>query len=91
VNLLLSVLAMSRVDPPSGAISPVSWTIIVALGTALMAVSGFATKWLSKLYEDLKACNAAKHNEAEEILAMLRVARSQMERHRDRDRGGKVV
>jgi hypothetical protein len=84
VNLLLGALAAMEVDPPSGAFSPAAWTVIVALGTALMTISGFGAKWLSKMYEDLKACNAAKHEEAEEILAMLRVARSQMERHRDR-------
>lgn len=86
MNLLWSMLSAAEVDPPSGGISPLAWVIILALCSVVVAICTVALRWVSKLYDDLKACNAAKAAESEEILAMLRVARVQMERSRP---GGK--
>lgn len=82
MNLLLSILSMADVEPPSGGISALAWVIILALCSTLVAVCTISLRWVTKLYEDLKSCNAAKAAEDEEILAMLRVARIQMERSR---------
>ena len=86
MNLLLAILAVSDVEPPTGGISALAWVIILALVGAMSTICGVALGWVNKLYDDLKACNAAKAAEAEEILAMLRVARVQMERSKS---GGK--
>lgn len=87
MNLLWStVLSAIDVEPPSGGLSALAWVIILALCGVVTAICTVALRWISKLYEDLKTCNAAKAAESEEILAMLRVARVQMERSRP---GGK--
>jgi hypothetical protein len=83
MNLLLSLIA--AVDPPSGGISPLAWTIIVALAGTLTTVTGILWKDRSKVYDDLKACTAKRLESEEEMLALLKVLRSQMER----SKGGK--
>lgn len=82
MNLLLAALSATNVDPPAGTFSQASWAIIVVLGATLMAVSGFAVKWLTKMYDDLKACNAARAAQEEDILGLLKVLRLQMEQSR---------
>lgn len=80
MELLLSFVGMaSRVDPPSGGVSPLAWVIIGALVTALLAVIGFAKYWIDKLYADLKECNEKRANSEEEVLGLLKVLRLQME------------
>lgn len=87
MELLLSCCAVvvAAVDPPSGGVSPLAWVIIGALATALVAVCLFAKGWVDRLYGDLKACQAARADQEEEVLGMLKVLRLQMER----SRGGK--
>lgn len=74
------VMISDVVDVPAGGVSPLAWVIISALAAALGAVCTVSLKWITRLYNDLKRCNAEKAAEPEEILALLRVARIQMER-----------
>lgn len=86
--MLLSVLllfAVQKNDPPAGGISPLAWVIILALVAALGIVSLFFSKWNSRLYDDLKECNASKAGLLEEVLGLLKVVRIQMEK----SKGGK--
>jgi hypothetical protein len=86
MGLFLSLIgSVPAVDPPSGGISPLAWTIIVALSVTLTTVAGALWRDRSKVYDDLKACNAGRAESEEEILALLKVLRSQL----DRSKGGK--
>ncbi|MGH7260556.1 MAG: hypothetical protein ACREI9_07715 [Nitrospiraceae bacterium] len=62
--------------PPSGGISPLAWTIITTLVTALVAVSKFA----HKMYGDLKESRAALARAEEDHVATLKVFRNQIEK-----------
>jgi hypothetical protein len=84
--LLLSLVGWAgRVDPPTGGVSPLAWVIVTALAAALVGVSVVALRWVGRLYDDLKACNAARAASEEDVLGMLKVLRMQMER----SKGGK--
>lgn len=65
-----------RVDPPSGGVSPLAWTIIVALVTAL----GIVSRALAVVYKDLKTANEKLNARDEEALGLFKVMRGQMER-----------
>ena len=79
----LSVLLAA--DPPSGGVSPLSWAIIGALVTALVAISLFSKYWTDRIYSDLKECNAKRAASEEDVLGVLKVLRLQMEQ----SKGGK--
>lgn len=76
--VLCLVLSLSE-DPPSGGVSPLAWAIIVALATAFAAAVPALWYDRRRMYDDLKACNAAKAEQDEEILGLLKVLRVQME------------
>jgi uncharacterized protein YdgA (DUF945 family) len=80
------ILDISAVEPPSGAISPLAWAIIVALSfvcaTAIPALWYRGNKIQDKMYEDLKKCNEKRLQSEEDQLGLLKVLRLQMEASR---------
>lgn len=78
--------ALAQTAPPAGGLSPLAWTIIVALCTAGATVVGALWKDRQQTYNDLKACNAKYAEQEEEILGLLKVLRVQMEQ----SKGGKA-
>lgn len=68
-----------RVDPPSGGISPLAWTIIVVLASALGATVPALWKQNRQMYRDLKECNERSNQKEDEVLGLLKVVRVQME------------
>jgi hypothetical protein len=86
VNFFLSLLSTGEVDPPSGGVSPLAWVIVLALVGALGAVCTVALKWVGRMYKDLKDCNAAKAEQEEDTLGLLKVLRIQMEQ----SKGGRI-
>lgn len=79
MNLLLAIARSTEVDPPSGGISPLAWVIILALVGAIGAICGVGMRWVTKLYDDLKECNASRAVQDEDTLGLLKVLRVQME------------
>jgi hypothetical protein len=75
--------------PPSGAVSAVSWVIIVSLVAALVSVTTAlwfrGNKIQDQMYEDLKECNEKRAKTEEDVLGLMKVLRLQMEA----SRGGK--
>lgn len=67
------------VDPPGGGLSPLAWTLISVLAGTLTTVTTVLWKDRSKVYDDLKACNATRAAAEEELLALLKVLRIQLE------------
>lgn len=80
--LFLSISIILEVDPPTGGVSPLSWVLVTALAGALVAVCTVALKWIGKMYDDLKTCNAARAASEEDTLGLLKVLRTQMEKSR---------
>lgn len=74
---------VSRLDPPSGGVSPLAWVIIGALATVIAGV--VPALWLrgnklnDRMYADLKECNEKRLDQEEEVLGILKVLRVQME------------
>lgn len=75
----LSLMMLARVDPPSGAISPLAWTIILCLATALGGAIPALWKQNRQMYRDLKDCNERSNQKEDEVLGLLKVVRVQME------------
>ncbi len=71
-------VAVTKADPPAGSLSPLAWTIILALVAAL----GIVSRALAVVYKDLKAANAKLNARDEEALGLFKVMRGQMERSR---------
>lgn len=80
------VLAVLAIDPPTGSLSPLAWTIIGVLCAVIVAICTYAKGWHGKMYDDLKACNELGNAKDEENLGLLKVIRLQMEE----SRGGKA-
>jgi hypothetical protein len=78
--VLQAMLAL--VDPPSGGVSNLAWVLVTSLVTALLAVCTVGLRWISKMYDDLKACNAARADADDDTLGLLKVLRTQMEKSR---------
>ena len=69
------------IDPPSGAISPVAWTIIVALTTAIGGMALF----IKMLYNKLNDCQEARVKHLEDQLSLMKTLRDEF----DKPQGGK--
>lgn len=82
VLFLSMAFAVAPVDPPAGGVSPLAWVLVTALATALVTVCTVALKRIDRMYDDLKACNAARADSEEDTLGLLKVLRTQMERSR---------
>lgn len=100
MQLLVSVAAALEVGAPAGGLSPLAWTIIVALaGVIAVAVPSLwyrgnviqdrmqkrMDEVQDKMYADLKECNENKLELEDEILELMKLLRLQMER----SKGGK--
>ena len=70
---------VARVDPPSGGISPLAWTLIVALATVISVAIPALWKHNRQLYRDLKECNERSNQKEDEVLGLMKVVRVQME------------
>jgi hypothetical protein len=68
--------AVAKADPPAGNLSPLAWTIIMALAGAVAILF----RALIVVYNDLKKANAKLVSRDEEALGMFRVLNAQMER-----------
>jgi hypothetical protein len=66
---------IQQIAPPSGGISPLAWTIILALTTALVAVSKIG--W--SIYGDLKETRAKLEDVYEEPAQLLKALRVGLE------------
>lgn len=73
--LMLGVV-VAKADPPAGGLSPLAWTIILALVAAL----GVVSRALAVVYKDLKEANKLVNQRDEEALGLFKVMRGQMER-----------
>lgn len=70
---------IARVDPPSGGLSPLSWTIIIALATVISVAIPALWKQNRQMYRDLRDCNERSNQKEDEVLGLLKVVRVQME------------
>lgn len=77
---MLLLFVTENGDPPAGGVSPLAWAIVLALVAALGIVCLFFSRWNSRLYDDLKECNASKADLVEETLGLLKVLRLHMEK-----------
>jgi TRAP-type C4-dicarboxylate transport system permease small subunit len=75
-TLCVVCLEVVKVDPPAGSLSPLAWTIILALCGFIMML----LRALAVVYKDLKAANNKLNQRDEEALGLFRVMRGQMER-----------
>lgn len=82
LSLSFVMVEVARVDPPAGGLSPLAWTLIIALSGVISAA--VPALWLQnqKMYRDLKECNEIKNQQDEEVLGVLKVVRLQMEQSR---------
>lgn len=85
LSLSLVALEVAKVDPPSGGISPLAWTIIITLATVIGVVVPALWKQNRQIYRDLKDCNESKNQQDDDVLGLLKVIRMQMEQ----SKGGK--
>lgn len=67
---------VAKADPPSGSLSPLAWTIILAL----CGFIGVLLRALAVVYKDLKEANNKLNQRDEEALGLFKVLRGQMER-----------
>lgn len=74
-----AIVSMARVDPPSGGLSPLAWTIIIALSTVISVAIPALWKHNRQIYRDLKDCNERSNQKEDEVLGLLKVVRVQME------------
>ena len=90
-----------RVDPPTGGISPLAWTIIGALSLVCLTVipalwhrgnkeRDKAEEIREKMYEDLKECNQKRADSEEEILGLMKLMSLMMEKSKPPLKGGKL-
>jgi hypothetical protein len=81
MRLFLSFMTfeVARIDPPNGGISPLAWTIIIALATVISATVPALWKMNRVMYRDLRQCNERSNKQEDEILGLLKVVRVQME------------
>jgi len=77
--LLSAVTEAARVDPPSGGLSPLAWTIIVALAAVIMGAIPALWKMNRQMYRDLKDCNERSNQKEDDLLGLLKVVRVSME------------
>ena len=82
---LSCVLAVAAVDPPSGGLSPLAWTIIIALSTVITVAIPALWAMNRQMYKDLKDCNDKCSKQDDDILGLLKVMRVSMEQ----SKGGK--
>jgi hypothetical protein len=98
LSLSFAVYAVSKVDPPTGGISPLAWVIISALvlvcATVVPALWHRGNKERDKaesirerMYEDLKECNKKRADSEEEILGLMKLLSLMMEQAKSK--GGK--
>lgn len=73
------MLEVANVDPPSGGISPLAWTIILCLSTVITVSIPALWKQNRQMYRDLKECNERSNQKEDEVLGLLKVVRVQME------------
>lgn len=79
LSLSFAVLAVAKVDPPTGGISPLAWTIIIALATVISAAIPALWKMNRTMYRDLKDCNDRSNQKEDDLLGLLKVVRVSME------------